>query len=361
MSRTAILALLGLLAIPAARSAPRPAARPSKPWPAGAPRQAALMIGKTDDEEDNRLALVDLRTSTVEVLGKIDADALVWSPDGSLLAYRVGGTVNLRRMADGGTITVPASIAENPQSARYGFSPDGRRLVTASGRRLELFSSPDFQSKEVVAVPDELELVDAPSWLPGRTLFAALGAPPGRGAEQRLVVVDLEARPPSAKVLPLAVTDCSLLGARKDQWLVLGIDEARVDAVGADGHSQTLVPADPSTDDVAESYVEALDALVLGRRGLGERDPTQQFLLPLSGDGHRRPWLRRFAGLDEYTFTRDERWVLFTVTARVPRGANDYNSLYLAGADGARPIRVLAPRSRSSWYHDVAIRPSAAP
>ena len=145
MSRSAILALLTLVASPVAQSAPRPAPRPSTSWPAGAPFQAALTI--VNDDDDIRLALADLRTGVVEQLGKIQAEGLVWSRDGALLAYTVGDALTVRRMADGQTITVPASLVENRLARRYTFSPDGKWLVTLSRGRFELFSSPGFRQR----------------------------------------------------------------------------------------------------------------------------------------------------------------------------------------------------------------------
>ena len=177
-------------------------------------------------------------------------------------------------------------------------------------------------------------------------------------------MANLEVSPPSVKAIPLTVADSVLLGVRKDRWVVAGRDDGRVDAVGDDGRSETLLPADHSSIDypyLPEAYVEPHDALVLGHLGMSERSPTQKILLTFAGGGHRSPWLRRFSGLDEYTFTDDGRWVLFTVAARVPLGENRNNALYMAAGDGTKVIRVLAPSTRNTWYRQVAIRPSAAP
>lgn len=365
MSRIAILALVTLVTSRLARADPRPAPRPSKSWPAGVPIQAALTIVNNDDD-DIRLALADLRTGVIEELGKIQAEGLVWSPDGSLLAYTVGDTVTVRRMVDGQTITVPASLIDNRLARRYSFSPDGRWLVTLSRGRFELFASPGFKTKKVLVVPADIDLVDSPTWLHDRQIFAATGAAPAtvpdKIYEDRLVVVNLELSPPSVKAIAIAGTDWRLLGVRKDRWVVASRYDGGVDAIGDDGRSEILLPADPSDDPYQpESYIEARDALVLGRLGMSDISPTQMILLTLAGGGHRRPWLRRLLESDEYTFTDDGRWVLYTVGARVPRGENGNNALYMAAADGTKAIRVLAPRTRTTSYGGIAIRPSVAP
>ena len=77
------------------------------------------------------------------------------------------------------------------------------------------------------------------------------------------------------------------------------------------------------------------------------------FLVTLAS-GRRRPWLRQYRFISDETLSSDERWVLFSVHRAWD---DDLNAVYLAGADGSAPRRVLRPLAESRTYGRCVLRP----
>jgi WD40 repeat protein len=114
---------------------------------------------------------IDTRTpSTTYLLPGSTVDFLVVSPDGSHVAFGMGGATTVLTIANGATRTLPDAVTP------LAFSPDGTQLVTAAGPEIQVWDLDGPGEASFRSVTAHRDQVLSAAWAPDGTAIATVGA-----------------------------------------------------------------------------------------------------------------------------------------------------------------------------------------